>query len=184
MDGRQALIALLEAHQPEDEKERRDREVMFGHARTLADPFGRVQMPAHFTASALVVDDGGSRVCLVHHKKLERWLQPGGHIETGEHVAQAALREAREETALAVALHPRWLEPLDLDVHAIPARGDLPGHDHLDVRYLVLAAAGTARHDPQESLALRWFSWNEALALAPDPGLARLFFKARRLLSA
>jgi 8-oxo-dGTP pyrophosphatase MutT (NUDIX family) len=154
------------------------------HAAELEDPFSREQLPAHFTASAVVVDADGARVCLVHHKKLERWLQPGGHVEPGELMAQAALREAREETNLGVALHPRFSAPLDVDVHAIPARVGAPGHDHLDVRYLVLAESGAARHDPNESLALRWFGWDEAAALASDAALVRLLGKAMRLVSA
>jgi len=183
MDPRLALIELLGEHQPEDDKERADLEAMRRHAAALAEPFSPAQLPAHFTASAVVVAADGARVCLVHHKKLLRWLQPGGHVELGEQMAEAALREAREETSLEVSLHPRLSLPLDVDVHAIPARASVAAHDHLDVRYLLLGV-GELRHDPSESLGIRWFGWDEALALSSDAALGRLLRKARRLVLA
>ncbi len=184
MDARQALIELLAAHQPQDEKERLDLLHMRRHAAELREPFSREQLPAHFTASAVVVSASGAEVCLVHHKKLQRWLQPGGHVEPGEHMANAALREAREETALELALDPRCQKPIDVDVHVIPARGTAPEHEHLDVRYLLVAKSEAARHDPNESLDARWFGWAEARALASDAALLRLLHKAERLASA
>jgi 8-oxo-dGTP pyrophosphatase MutT (NUDIX family) len=184
VDRVRELLALLDAHRPEDEREALDCQRMRAFAAELADPFSREQWPAHFTASAVVVNAAGDRVCLVFHKKLERWLQPGGHMEAGEATAEAALREAREETNLGVELHPRWPAVLDLDVHVIPARGASPEHEHLDVRYLLLAGDERARHDPNESLALDWFGWDEALGLVGgDLALARLLGKAKRLTS-
>jgi 8-oxo-dGTP pyrophosphatase MutT (NUDIX family) len=184
MDARQDLIELLTGHPPEDEKERLDLLHMRRYAAELAAPFSREQLPAHFTASAAVVSASGAEVCLVHHKKLQRWLQPGGHVEPGEHMANAALREAREETALELALHPRCQQAIDVDVHVIPARGTTPEHEHLDVRYLLVASSEAARHDPKESLDARWFRWAEARALATDGALLRLLHKAERLASA
>jgi 8-oxo-dGTP pyrophosphatase MutT (NUDIX family) len=178
---RQALIEQLAAHHPEDDKERVDLASMRRYAETLTDPFSRDEPLAHFTASAMVVSADGQSVCFVHHKKLERWLQPGGHVEAGETMAQAALREAREETNLEVALHPRCSAALDVDVHVIPARAPVSKHEHLDVRFLVIASSAAARHDPAESLAVSWFSWDAARALASDPALVRLLEKAERL---
>ena len=86
---------------------------MLAYAETLGDPFSRDQLPAHFTASAVIVDPPGELVCMIHHKKLKRWLQPGGHFEPsdGGDAALAALREAREETSLErpVGLWAFWL---------------------------------------------------------------------------
>lgn len=53
----------------------------------------------HFTASANVLHDH-ERVLLVQHNKLKQWLQPGGHIDPNEDPAQAAQREALEETGI------------------------------------------------------------------------------------
>lgn len=158
---------------------------MLDFAQYLVDPFSRDELPAHFTASALVVDPSGEKVCLLHHKKLGRWLQPGGHfepIDDGDPL-RAALREAHEETALEVRLpNPEAPFPLDLDIHPIPGRPNKPAHEHLDLRYLFLAAGETARFDPEESLGLRFVPWKEALALAGDPALSRLLTKGRSAL--
>ncbi|HVE84094.1 MAG TPA: NUDIX domain-containing protein [Myxococcales bacterium] len=180
---REALVALLDGHRPEDEQERADLEAMRAAARSLERPFSRAQAGAHFTGSALVVDPEGGRACLVHHGKLHRWLQPGGHADDADRgsMEATALREAREETGLQVSLHPSAPRPLDVDAHRIPARRDEPEHRHLDVRFLVVASNPDAlAHDPAESHGARWLPWDEALALADEPALRRLLLKARR----
>jgi ADP-ribose pyrophosphatase YjhB (NUDIX family) len=188
-EDRQRLIALLAAHRPADEKEAADLAAMRRFAGELAEPFSRQQRGAHFTGSAVVVDGSdpaAPRVCLVFHKKLTRWLQPGGHAEPGDggNMAETALREAREETQLAVELHPGAPAPLDVDVHVIPARKDEPEHLHLDVRYLVRAAGAAAlAHDPAESDDARFLTFDEALARADEPALVRLLLKARAALA-
>lgn len=177
--GRHVLSEILAAHVPADEKERMDLELMREYARSLADPFSRAQESAHFTGSAVVLSPEGMQVCLVHHAKLQRWLQPGGHPDStdGESLELTALREAAEETGLALALEP---DALDVDVHVIPERKGEAAHRHLDVRYLVRAKdADALRHDPQESFGARWLTWDEAMAMADEPALARLLEKAR-----
>jgi 8-oxo-dGTP pyrophosphatase MutT (NUDIX family) len=147
-------------------------------------PFDRGIVEGHLTGSAVVVSAHGDRVLLLHHRKLDRWLQPGGHGDPGEtNGHEVALREALEETGIAgLALHPQAPRPLDVDVHDIPARGAEPAHQHLDLRYLVvapedahIAPALAEMHD------LRWFGWHELDALGPDAGLRRALSKARAL---
>lgn len=177
------LEALLAAHQPQDAKEAADLLEMRALAGALARPFWRGQWPAHFTGSAVVVDASGARTCLVHHRKLGRWLQPGGHAEEldGGDLARTALREAAEETGLGVALASGAPRPLDVDVHVIPARGAEPQHRHLDVRWVVVAPGdGALTPDLAESLGAQWLEWDEALARADEPSLVRLLHKARR----
>jgi 8-oxo-dGTP pyrophosphatase MutT (NUDIX family) len=149
---------------------------MLRFAAELEQPFARDQAGAHFTASACVVDPAGERTCLVHHAKLGRRLQPGGHIEADDaNPAQGALREAREETGLDVRLHPFAPRPLDVDIHEIPPLGDEPAHLHLDLRYLLLADGG----EPVEGA--EWVALDEAVAAADEPALRRLLQKARRV---
>ncbi len=177
------LLSLLAGHVGEDDKERADLELMRAHARELPRPFDRGQPHAHFTGSAVVVTAAGDQVLLIHHRKLSRWLQPGGHAEpqdAGE-LASTAVREAQEETGCRVRLHPRAAQALDVDVHQIPSRKDEPAHLHLDVRYLVLAEdPERMKHDPAESHGARWMPFDEALARADEPALRRLLQKARR----
>ncbi|MBU8899011.1 NUDIX hydrolase [Corallococcus sp. M34] len=178
------LQELLARHVPEDDKEREDLERMRHFAAVLPQPFSRAQAPAHFTGSAVVVDPKGQRLVMLLHAKVKRWLQPGGHAEPadGGRMEATALREAREETGCRVRLHPAAPVPLDVDVHAIPARKDEPGHEHLDVRFLFVADNPEAlAHDPAESFGAQWLTWDEALARADEAPLRRLLEKARRI---
>ena len=174
------LRALLEQHRAADEKETVDLRRMREFAVALARPFSRDQSEAHFTASAIVVSTDGLRTCVVHHRQLDRWLQPGGHFEESDagDVRRAALREVLEETGCAAELIESAPMPLDVDIHEIPAHGQVPAHLHLDVRILVRAPDTAIRHDPHESLGAKWVGWTEALELASDASLRRVLGKA------
>jgi 8-oxo-dGTP pyrophosphatase MutT (NUDIX family) len=118
------------------------------------DPFERARLAGHFTASSWLVDRNGRRVLLTHHRKLNRWLQLGGHADGDRDLARVALREAEEESGLAgLSVEP---EMFDLDRHWIPERGDVPGHWHYDVRYVVRATESEAYVVSEESLDLAW----------------------------
>jgi 8-oxo-dGTP pyrophosphatase MutT (NUDIX family) len=176
------LRSVLLRHAPADEQESADLQHIVRFVATEADPFDRRNPRAHLTASAFIVAEDGGRVLLLHHRKLKRWLQPGGHADRGESSGETvALREAREETGIrGLALHPRAPRPLDVDVHDIPARPLEPAHQHLDLRYLVVAPAD-AEHRParREARVTQWFSWAELPTLDLDPGLVRGLAKAR-----
>jgi len=176
------LRRVLRGHRPDDETEARHLARIAEFVDRHPDPFDRRIAEGHLTGSAFVLDAAGLRVLLLYHRKLRRWLQPGGHADRGERTGESvALREAREETGLAgLALHPGAPRPLDVDVHDIPARGDEPAHEHLDLRYLVVAREDAALAPAvAEMRDLRWFAWDEVDALGPDPGLRRALAKAR-----
>ena len=168
---RDDVAALLRAHVPADEKESFDRSLMLDFLERLPEPFSSHQAEAHFTASALVLDAARTRACLVLHRKLGLWLQPGGHVEEGDPtLAAAALREVLEETGLAGSVASD--APIQLDVHEIPERGPVAAHLHLDVRFLVIAA-GDELVLSEESHDVRWWPIAEA-SEAGDESLARL----------
>ncbi len=109
----------------------------------------------HLTGSAWLVSKDGLRALLMHHRKLNRWLQPGGHADGDADLAHVALREAIEETGLVnLQVEP---EIYDLDLHRIPARGNEPEHWHYDVRFVVRAMGDETFVQNEESLALAWF---------------------------
>ena len=118
------------------------------------DAFERSCVPGHYTGSAWLVSADGGRVLLTHHRKLDRWLQPGGHADGDADLARVALREAEEETGLTGLM----LEPgiYDLDRHRIPARGTDPEHWHYDVRFVVRALGSEQFTVSDESHALAW----------------------------
>lgn len=168
---RDELAAMLAAHEPSDAPEAADLERMRAWAGTLEQPFSREQPEAHFTASAVVTDAAGARTLLVHHRKSGSWFQPGGHFEPGDaSPGEAALREAREETGLAVALARPDL--LDVDVHWVP----WDRHFHLDLRFHI-AAHGELSPDVAEVHAAEWLTWDEAYARISEPALRRAFGK-------
>jgi 8-oxo-dGTP pyrophosphatase MutT (NUDIX family) len=128
------------------------------------DVFERSHAPGHFTGSAWLVSADGERVLLTHHRKLERWLQLGGHADGDRDLARVALREAEEESGLRdLAVDPAIF---DLDCHPIPARGIEPAHLHYDVRYVVRATGSEAFAMSDESLEL---AWRPIHAIAQDP---------------
>lgn len=118
------------------------------------DPFVRARLAGHFTASCWLVDRGGTRVLLTHHRKLGRWLQLGGHADGDRDLARVALREAGEESGLKDLRVERGL--FDLDRHWIPKRHDVAGHWHYDARYVVHAGEDEGYIVSEESLDLAW----------------------------
>ncbi len=135
------------------------------------DAHQRECRPGHLTASALVLHADGEHVLLLHHRKLERWLQLGGHCDGDANLAGVALREASEESGIPeLAIFP---QPIDLDIHLIPARLGEPAHFHYDTRFLVLAPPQAQPVQNDESHALSWWPLNAVQAL-DDPSLQRL----------
>jgi 8-oxo-dGTP pyrophosphatase MutT (NUDIX family) len=176
----------LVRHRPEGAEETAHLAAILAFVSAHDDPFDRTIPEAHLTASAFILSPDGSRVLLLRHRKLDRWLQPGGHAEPGEAEGEViALREAREETGIAaLRLHPDAPRPVDVDVHSIPARGSERAHLHLDLRYAVMADASAALlRAAKEATALRWFGWGELDGLGLDAGLRRGLAKARRFLA-
>jgi len=129
------------------------------------DAFERHRLAGHFTGSAWVVSADGERVLLMHHRKLGRWLQLGGHADGDTDLSRVALREAQEESGLDDLVVESGV--FDLDRHRIPERGSEPEHWHYDVRYVVRATGSEAFVLNEESLALAWQPIRE---LADDKG--------------
>ncbi len=148
---------------------------------TQSEVLARNAWVGHLTASALLVDEKGERVALTHHSKLGMWLQFGGHIDPEDpSLLEAAKRETREESGCSDCepfSGPDAQLPLDIDIHALPAIGTEPAHFHFDVRFLLHTKEATLSVS-SESKDVKWFSFEEAFALAPETSLQRLFHKA------
>ena len=171
------LIRQLAEHACADPKEVRD--LAFVRAFLEAHPEDahlRAQQAGHLTGSGFVLDSSRTRVLLLHHGKLRRWLQPGGHGEGETNFREVALREIREETGLTDLTPWPSTALLDVDVHIIPARKDEPEHPHLDLRYGFIAAPGAEARLSEESHDLRWFPL-DALPDGLDPATLRALRK-------
>jgi 8-oxo-dGTP pyrophosphatase MutT (NUDIX family) len=178
------MLRLLADHPAADEAEARDVAFVADFVAAHPDCLGKANPAGHITASAFVTDPAG-RVLMTHHAKLHRWLQVGGHTEPGEwDPADAAWREAHEESGLddLVFVGPR--RPIDVDVHRIPARKADAAHDHLDLRYVLRTERPEAIAITAESNDLRWFTFDELRALDdPDLALRRALAKVEAALA-
>lgn len=135
--------------------------------------FLRERLEGHFTASALLVSADGRRTLLTHHRKLDRWLQPGGHADGDTDLARVALTEATEESGLTGLRVEGGI--FDLDRHWIPERKGVPGHWHHDVRYVVRAGDDERYVVGEESNDLAWLDIDAVAADASmDPSLRRM----------
>ena len=175
------LLESLDRLVPRDDHEAKACDEIRDFVRRSPSPFSRATAEGHVTASAIVASPEGSEFLLLRHRKLDRWLQPGGHLEPqDESVFAAALREAREETGIERFAFPIGEEILDVDVHPIPAHGPDPAHFHYDIRHLFVAQA------PGEPVldGISWFSLPEAVAAGIDDSLCRALRKASGLLFA
>ncbi len=173
MFSRSDLLRLLTAYDPTDELERAYRLHMLDLAAVAHDPFDRHDVtPGHFTASGFVVHPEGNRVLLVHHAKIGRWLQPGGHVEPDDKSPLAAARrEVREETGV-VDVTPIAESIIDLDVHAFPRSEEQPEHEHHDLRFAFVAADDRVAAGAGV-LGVRWVSPTELGDLEADASLRR-----------
>lgn len=151
---------------------------LLGSAR---EPFSRSSVePGHFTASGFVLCPERRRVLLVHHRKLDRWLQPGGHVDADDaDLEAAARREVAEETGVAVGAALGG-GIFDVDVHEIPASVELDAHLHFDVRH-VFVASQAALHGSPEVLGVRWVELDAVGELTNEDSVLRC---VRRLPSA
>jgi 8-oxo-dGTP pyrophosphatase MutT (NUDIX family) len=169
------LADAIRHHAAVDAREERARAEILDAIGTLDRPFDRDGGSTHVTASAVVV---GPRGVLLHrHRRLHRWLQPGGHLDPGEAPVDGALREAGEETGLTLSHPSAGPQLVHVDVHDAA-----DGHVHLDIRYLLLGPDADPAPPPGESQDVAWFSWDEVEAMADD-ALVGALRSAHRLLS-
>lgn len=174
-----AQLASLDLTDRPDEALHREKMVALLDERE--DCFHRTCHPAHFTGSALVVSADGTRALLHHHRKLDCWLQFGGHCDGDEDILRVARREALEESGVE-GLIVASTRPFDLDIHLIPERKSEPAHWHYDVRYMLIAPERAEFVTSEESHEVRWFTPAEMTALPLSPGLQRLARKWQAIL--
>lgn len=170
---RQALLQLLAQHEPFDAHEARARERIITFVRNHADCFERGLAIGHITGSAWVLDQNGTRVLLTHHRKLDKWLQLGGHADGDSDVLRVALREAQEESGID-AIEPVHTAIFDVDVHPIPARDRTPEHLHYDIRFLLRVTRDVPFQVSAESHDLAWVAPDEISELDTDGSVRRM----------
>jgi len=157
---------IIESFVPPDKQSMQLQADTLDFCRTHPDALNRTCIPGHITASAFLLDPSHNRFLLHHHRKLQLWLQFGGHCESGN-LPGESLREAQEESGIKeLAIHP---SPMDLDIHRVSPPGKTP-HLHYDCAFLVIAPPDAEAKRSEESLDLGWFSCNK-LETAPPTAI-------------
>ena len=177
---RQAVLRLLHAHleRVTDPHERTMTLDTIRFVETHANCLQRSCAPGHLTGSAWIVSSDRRRTLLTHHRKLDKWLQLGGHADGEGDLVAVALREAREESGLA-GLRVVSPEIFDVDRHLIPAGKSDPGHHHYDLRFLCEADPAEPFAVSDESHDLSWAPLDQVVALNPEESMARMVRKTR-----
>ena len=157
-----AVAALLQRFEPDaDGEAAKSKELVLALLARSPEPFSRRQFnPGHITCTGLVLNPGRDAILLVLHRRLQRWLLPGGHVEPDDgFIDDSARREVVEETgAILRADSPAVL--VGVDVHGIPPRHDEPYHLHHDLIFR-LQAASEIFQTSEEVREVAWCSVKE-----------------------
>ncbi|MES2704647.1 MAG: NUDIX hydrolase [Bacteroidota bacterium] len=172
-----SLLGLLAHYMAADSNEARMAEetIRFIHLHP-ADCFSRSLLTGHITGSAWIVNAAGTHTALIHHRKLDKWFQPGGHCDGDPDVLAVAKKEAIEETGLPVT--PRSAEIFDVDIHTIPARAGVPEHLHYDIRFLFVAdeAVTHVLHN-REVKEVKWIALEDVSRYNASDSIMRMVLK-------
>lgn len=139
------------------------------------DCFERTLLCGHATGSAWLVNPALTHVLLTHHRKLNIWVQLGGHADGNGDLLDVALREAREESGIAKidVFSPKLF---DIDIHAIPERGNEPAHYHYDARFALVASTCEFTVS-EESHDLAWVEIASLEEKTQEPSMLRMASK-------
>ena len=151
----------------------------------------RSYMPGHITASGWVVHAPSAVVLLTHHRKLDRWLQLGGHADGQRNVVGVARREVEEESG--ITRFSLWNDrehdlreddatiptPCDIDIHEIPSHKGVPAHLHYDVRFAFLVAERETPVVSDESHDVAWIALDRLEEYTDEESMLRMRRKWR-----
>lgn len=177
---RQAVLTLLRQHLSvaTDPHEREMAGEIIRFVEAHPDCFHRSCLEGHLTGSAWITNRAGTRTLLTHHRKLDKWLQLGGHADGDTDLLQVALKEAREESGLT-RLEPHSTAPFDVDRHWIPERKGVPAHWHLDCRFWFIADEAEPFVVSEESHDLAWVDVARVPELNPEESMHRMVRKTQ-----
>ena|SRR5437016_526296 len=172
---RQNLIEKLHNYNPTDE-ELEFKERMLAFIAQYPNCFERSLAIGHITASSWLINKDNSKALLMHHAKLDRWFQLGGHCDGNSNVLAVAIKEAQEESGIkdivSVSSHI-----FDIDIHLIPENKREKEHYHYDVRFLLHVMSDEFIKQNEESKALRWIGKNLNELPTQERSVTRMFEK-------
>lgn len=181
---RQFLLKLLEKHQPYNQTEENMLQQMLQFVEANENCFDRELSEGHITGSAWLVDKNLNHVFFTHHKKLNRWLQPGGHSDGDANTLAVSMREASEESGIEdVFIQPLIQDIFDVDIHTIPARKNEAEHLHYDVRFILETDMNHPLKISDESNEIAWIEIDKIPEIASEDSIIRMLEKMQKLKS-
>ncbi len=176
MPIRKPLIDLLRAYEPIAQREQLCKQKILAFVQAHSDCFERSLSIGHVTASAWLLNNDHSRALLMHHTKLDKWLQLGGHCDGNPDVLAVAVKEAQEESGIQEisCVHK---DIFDIDIHFLPASKSHPDHLHYDVRFLLQVIGSETTVGNSESKELRWITQDRTQLPTNEPSVIAMFDK-------
>ena len=168
---RKHLIDLLNAYIPSHHEDADAASQIRSFVTSTPHCFERTNRAGHITGSAWIVSPDTTSVLLCIHRKLGRWLQPGGHSDGDPRPLSVAAREAVEETGLVVTPVSEGI--FDCDIHQIPAHGTEPEHLHYDIRFAFVAPSLDFTLS-SESIQLAWYPISTLNRVTTEVSLLRM----------
>lgn len=167
---------LITNYKPNDPQELLFKDEMLAFLHNHTNCFERTLAIGHFTASCWLLNKNGDKALLMHHAKLNRWLQLGGHCDGNPDVLAVAIKEAQEESGIQ-SIVPVSSEIFDIDIHLIPENKKEKAHYHYDIRFLLQVCSDEEITQNEESHALRWFGKDFAQLPPVNLSVTRMFNK-------
>jgi len=173
---RLALTRLINNYSPTSSEEILFKKKMLQFIEANPNCFERSLESGHITASAFLLNKDHSKALLMHHAKLDKWFQLGGHCDGDPNVLAVAIKEAQEESGI-LGISPIHETIFDIDIHLIPANKKEKEHYHYDIRFLLQVTSDEKIIQNEESKELRWIEKNRDTIPTKDISVVRMFQK-------
>ncbi|MGM0548940.1 MAG: NUDIX hydrolase [Bacillota bacterium] len=180
MDCFSKILNKIENYIPGNKSEKEYKKQTINFLVNNKNNYFRANSSGHLTVSAWIINYDKTKVLLHHHKKLDKWIQLGGHLEKGELIQTAVLREAKEESGLNSLVIVKN-DLFDLDIHKIPAFKKEAPHFHYDLRILIKADAEEKLLKSSESKNLQWIKLNKVKNYLSEESVLRMLRKTRNI---
>jgi 8-oxo-dGTP pyrophosphatase MutT (NUDIX family) len=173
--NRNNLLKLLELYRPSF-SEASSKKQIISFVKENINCFERSLEVGHITSSAWIVNKDNSKALLLHHKKLDKWLQLGGHCDGDDNALRVAIKEAQEESGI-LDIQAISESIFDLDIHLIPKNPKEKSHYHYDIRFLLKITNDKDFIVNQEANALMWINKDVTKLPNQDESMLRMFNK-------
>lgn len=175
------MFDKLQAYEPVNEQEARDKELMLQFFTQNDDVLLRTNLTAHMTSSAIVVNESMDKVLFAHHNIYDSYGWVGGHNDGDSDFLRVAIKEAKEETGLT-SIYPYNEDILGIDViyvfNHIKYGQYISDHLHLNVTYLMIGdETETPQAKPDENSDVKWFPMEEAIDHITEPRMVPVYQK-------